>query len=169
MRRALLDAAASVTAEQGLAALSIRAVATRAGVTTGALIHHFPSRQALIDGVFDDFIQGFDGLVSELMRTDLSAPFSRAYVDAVFQDPSFPAAPLATALLSEESARKSYADWLEARLARTTPEERDAGPTAARLAADGLWMAEITRSGGAPESLRPALHAALTNLIEGEE
>ncbi|MBP8939478.1 MAG: helix-turn-helix transcriptional regulator, partial [Agrobacterium sp.] len=49
VRRSLLDCAAKLAADQGVAALSIQAVADAAGVTKGGLFHHFASKQALLE------------------------------------------------------------------------------------------------------------------------
>ncbi|WP_411107594.1 ScbR family autoregulator-binding transcription factor [Streptomyces sp. cmx-4-9] len=48
---AILNAAASVFDERGYEAATIGEVLTRAGVTKGALYFHFPSKQALAEGV----------------------------------------------------------------------------------------------------------------------
>lgn len=48
-RSALLDATIELLAEEGLAATTTRRVAQRAGVTPGALMHHFPSKVLLLE------------------------------------------------------------------------------------------------------------------------
>jgi AcrR family transcriptional regulator len=48
-RTALLDAAISVVSDRGLRGLTIRSVASEAGVTHGLVRHHFGSRDALIE------------------------------------------------------------------------------------------------------------------------
>lgn len=48
-REALLDAAVRVVARGGLRRLTYRAVAEEAGVTHGLVVHHFGSRDALIE------------------------------------------------------------------------------------------------------------------------
>ncbi|UFU06306.1 TetR/AcrR family transcriptional regulator [Ruania halotolerans] len=51
-RERILAAAAAIISEEGLAArLSVRAVAARAGVSTGSLRHHFPTQRELRDEV----------------------------------------------------------------------------------------------------------------------
>ena len=51
LRNALLTAAIAILEEQGLDALSLRAVAARAGVSHGAPAHHFPTLKALLTAV----------------------------------------------------------------------------------------------------------------------
>jgi AcrR family transcriptional regulator len=48
-RTALLDATIDLLAEQGLAATTTRRVAQTAGVSPGALTHHFPSKVSLLE------------------------------------------------------------------------------------------------------------------------
>ena len=45
VRRSLLDCAAQIAVEQGLASVTIQAVAEAAGVTKGGLFHHFASKR----------------------------------------------------------------------------------------------------------------------------
>jgi len=51
LRQALVQAAVSILEEEGLAALSLRAVARRAGVSHAAPYHHFQDKEALLDAV----------------------------------------------------------------------------------------------------------------------
>ncbi|MFC7657596.1 TetR/AcrR family transcriptional regulator [Pseudonocardia benzenivorans] len=48
LRRALLDASAQLVGERGPAALSLREVARRAGVSHAAPAHHFTDRRGLL-------------------------------------------------------------------------------------------------------------------------
>lgn len=51
-RERILTAAAEIIAEEGVTAkLSVRAIASRVGVSTGSLRHHFPTQQLLRDEV----------------------------------------------------------------------------------------------------------------------
>lgn len=55
---AILNAAAAVFDERGYEAATIGEVLTRAGVTKGALYFHFPSKQALAEGVLEQQFAG---------------------------------------------------------------------------------------------------------------
>jgi len=63
LRNALLDAARAILEEEGLAALSLRAVARRAGVSHAAPYRHFPNHEALL---VELAVEGFGELRSEL-------------------------------------------------------------------------------------------------------
>ncbi|MES2521276.1 MAG: TetR/AcrR family transcriptional regulator [Gemmatimonadota bacterium] len=59
LRRALLDAALRILRDEGISALTLRAVARAAGVSATAPYRHFPDRRALVAGVAEE---GFDRL-----------------------------------------------------------------------------------------------------------
>jgi AcrR family transcriptional regulator len=63
LRDALIQAAQDILEGEGLAALSLRAVARRAGVSPAAPYHHFPDKQALLDAVAE---RGFDALTAAM-------------------------------------------------------------------------------------------------------
>jgi AcrR family transcriptional regulator len=63
LRRALLDAAVMSIAENGTAALSLRALAATAGVSHAAPVHHFGDKAGLFTAVA---IEGFELLEDEL-------------------------------------------------------------------------------------------------------
>src|SRR5262249_13796730 len=63
LRDALIQAAQEILEAEGLAALSLRGVARRAGVSPAAPYHHFPDKQALLDAVAE---RGFDALTAAM-------------------------------------------------------------------------------------------------------
>ena len=52
-RRRILEAAAAVFEKEGYQAATVTEIIDRAGVTKGALYFHFPSKEELVDGIFD--------------------------------------------------------------------------------------------------------------------
>ena len=52
-RDALLTAAVALIAERGIEAATLADVAERAGVTKGALVHHFENKETLLDAALD--------------------------------------------------------------------------------------------------------------------
>jgi AcrR family transcriptional regulator len=65
LRRALLDAAARVVEKEGVAGLSLHAIAKKAGVSSGAPYHHFQSREQLLAELARE---GFQLLVAEMKQ-----------------------------------------------------------------------------------------------------
>src|SRR5215469_12335274 len=52
-RRAIIDTATRLFAEHGYAAVSIEAVLAACQISRGALYHHFSSKEALLEAVFE--------------------------------------------------------------------------------------------------------------------
>lgn len=60
VRQSLLQATIDVIARQGLAAVTVQDIAQAAGVSKGALFHHFASKQALVDAAIATLIAEFE-------------------------------------------------------------------------------------------------------------
>ena len=66
----LLDAALAVFAEHGADDASLEEIARRAGVGIGTLYRHFPTRQALLEAVYRDQVDGMRAKADELLESD---------------------------------------------------------------------------------------------------
>ena len=55
-RQIILDEAATLFGEVGYRAASLREIATRVGISHPGLLHHFPTRAALMAGVVEDIV-----------------------------------------------------------------------------------------------------------------
>ncbi len=89
-RAALIAAGRSLFGERGYAATSVEEIAGEARVTTGALYHHFPTKMALFESVFEQ-------IHVELLNESAAAAFqaeigveqllrgSEAFLDAVLR------------------------------------------------------------------------------------
>ncbi|HEX4107719.1 MAG TPA: TetR/AcrR family transcriptional regulator [Solirubrobacteraceae bacterium] len=82
-RRLLLDATIRCIAEQGYRATTTRRVASSAGVSLGALAHHFPSRLELVAAALDDASRAG----TEALRADVAgtAGDTDALLDALWR------------------------------------------------------------------------------------
>ncbi len=151
VRRTLLDCAAKLALEQGLAAVTVQGVCEAAGVTKGALFHHFASKQVLVEGVVSDLIEQLDADIEAAMARDTHTHgrFTRAYIDVTLHDPMMTEggqwAALHISILAEPRLRRLVSDWFAERLRRH--HDTDGGPELelVRLAADGAWLAHLVR------------------------
>ncbi len=150
VHRALLDHAAKLAVEHGLSAVTVQAVAEAAGVTKGGLLHHFPSKQALINAVFADLLEALDRQLDARIAADPEprGAFTRAYLDSVFDiEPEGNAAvwaALAISLLTDPPLRSLWSDWVQDRQQRHRETDGTLALAAVRLAADGIWLADLT-------------------------
>ena len=62
----LIDAAERVVIEVGAGHLTLEAVARAAGVSKGGLLYHFPSKEALLQGMIDRHLRDIDARVAGL-------------------------------------------------------------------------------------------------------
>ncbi|SNB73051.1 transcriptional regulator, TetR family [Agrobacterium sp. 719_389] len=167
VRRNLLDCAAKLAADQGVAALSVQAVADAAGVTKGGLFHHFASKQALLEAVMADLLSALDAEIDVLISQDREAHgcFTRAYVNAVFADRDRESgrqwAALSVSMVGEPSLRRMWASWYEGRLIRHKETDEGVILELVRLAADGIWFADLLADDGRAGGDRAALKARM--------
>jgi len=156
VRRSLLDHAARCAVEEGLASLTLQAVADAASVTKGGLLHHFPSKQALIEAVFEDMLGRLDEEIERLMAEDdiEQGRFTRAYIDAFFQvthdGPKSPWAALAISSMTDARLRALWSEWMKDRLEHHAATDSHPAFKLARYAADGIWLANLTETDGIP-------------------
>jgi AcrR family transcriptional regulator len=66
----LLTAAAAAFAEHGADDVSLEEIARRAGVGIGTLYRHFPARQALLEAVYQDQVDGLDIFAAKLLTAE---------------------------------------------------------------------------------------------------
>lgn len=88
-RARLLEAAAECFAENGVG-VSLQTVARAAKVSKGGLLHHFPTREDLLEALMRHLLSQFDQLVEDELAAapEDTAPgrLVRAYVRAVFDE-----------------------------------------------------------------------------------
>lgn len=90
-RRALMDAGRALFAERGYADVPVGEVATKAGVTTGAIYHQFDSKEGLFRAIYDELVQATWARVLSARKTGAGPGLitdCEAYLDAC-ADPAF--------------------------------------------------------------------------------
>jgi AcrR family transcriptional regulator len=99
-RDEILARSAQLFAERGVAATTVREIADAVGILSGSLYHHFPSKEAIVEGVvrgyLDDLLAGYRevldaGLppratVERLILVSVEAAVAHAYAPEVYQN-----------------------------------------------------------------------------------
>ena len=149
-RKALLDAADRVVQEKGVDHLTLELTAQEAGVSKGALLYHFSTKEALIQGMIQHYLEQFTtdfNAKAQVDHENIPGRWTRAYLDATAQEkqrsPRMSSGLLAAvatnpALLSP--MQETFGEWVK------LLEQDGIDPTTAmivRLAVDGLWMVEL--------------------------
>ena len=68
-REELLHLAATMMAERGLRATTVRDIADAAGILSGSLYHHFASKEQMVDEVLRDFLDWLFARYQEIVDT----------------------------------------------------------------------------------------------------
>ena len=69
-RDELLDLAATMFAQRGLRATTVRDIADSAGILSGSLYHHFKSKEQMVEEVLRDFLDWLFGRYQEIVDTE---------------------------------------------------------------------------------------------------
>lgn len=150
VREKLLAAAAAQAAEGGLHGLSLAAVAEAAGVTKGGLLHHFPSREALLGALLERYTADLGAQIAAFLEEEPASAhgrFTRAYLRAVLPPWESEAVPagLVAAFMGDARLRAGWTAWFAETEAAHGATDGDPALRILRLAGDGLWLASLDR------------------------
>lgn len=183
---AILDAAAALIAEDGIAGVTMHRVARRSGTTTGSMYHFFPDRDALLRGLAERHGRALRELVTRVERenadewarlsTDQAVgcflePFQR-YVD---EHPDLlPLSRLARAAAEAGADRDEELSRLVLRLAEAVVASRDPRASAADVTSRAVAMTAMaegvvtaaSRRAVPAQSLRRELRRALVAYLD---
>lgn len=169
-RAEIIDMAIEVAAEKGALGFTLDAVVARLSVSKGALLHHFPNKQILLEGMIDH--------LGEMMVTEVLAeaerdpePYgrnARAYLRTVVNDPVTPRdvsigrAVLAACAVRAPLARR-WKEWIQ-KITADDPTDPVGADDALmlRLIADGLWMSDLFGTHEVSREQRKALLSFMT-------
>lgn len=169
-RRRILNAAAKVVISQGAARMTLENVADEAEVSKGGLLYHFPSKDALIEGMIEQMVQGLNERIRKEYDQDEFGTnrgrWLRAITKANFQseDLELSAGLTAAVLLNPmllEANRQDYAY-------RQTLIEQDGvdivWANIIRLVGDGIWFSELLGFAPPKEPLKSQIMERLLSL-----
>ncbi|NIY49076.1 TetR/AcrR family transcriptional regulator [Cedecea colo] len=151
LQRQLLELAAMIAGRDGIASLSLNALAHEAGVSKGGLIHQFPYKQSPIFALFARLLAVMDNAIFALMSGNpLSCGrFTRAYLNyfsaLTDNDESRQLMVLSLAMPDEPVLRRCWRDWMLAHLAKGDALNNDRRKMQVRYAADGIWLFTMTK------------------------
>lgn len=143
VREAVIASAQQVLAESGIARLSTKEIATRAGVAESSIFYHFGDRMGLLQAVIQHQLRPFKDLLADTPVTDLRTDLT-ALLETL-EDFFRSALPVMAAVQSDAELRAVYQE---------RSRDLDLGP---HRAVDGV-VAYLSARGVAAEDLRaPAL------------
>ena len=159
-RKSLLAAARDIVAQHGAINFTLEAVAQKAGVSKGALLHHFPTKKSLVEAMVRDLVEQFQNTCNALAANDPDprGRSARAYVRAIAaqtKDEYEQFAAMSVAFVSDMSLMHIWRIGVAAALQADATETDDPTDTMiVRLAADGIWTSDLYGTYGFESSRR---------------
>ncbi|OXJ08700.1 TetR/AcrR family transcriptional regulator [Burkholderia sp. AU6039] len=175
VRAQLLAAASEIATHHGVAALTLDAVAERAGVTKGALQYHFANKQGLLDALFGQATERFAAQMAARVAADAegAGAVARAYMHAVLDESHSVASTdvlrvLVASMITDQDTRARWSvpmrEWTRP---DPVPLEQAATLMICRLAADGLWISKLLDSLEISAELRAEIGRQLDAMSRG--
>jgi AcrR family transcriptional regulator len=178
-RTRLIEAAERVVAGDGVARLTLDAVARKADVSKGGLLYHFPNKDALISAMVLRWVDGFERDIGQRLEVEEAGAlgsWARAYAGATFEPgetqetQSRELVALLAAIATDPALLEPLRRRFEAWQARAEDDGLDlALATLLRLAADGLWFADLFGLAPPAGELRGQVLREINALARGEE
>jgi len=169
-RAEIIEKALEVAAELGASGFTLDAVAARTRVSKGALLHHFPSKIALLEGMVDHLGRMHtDMILAEAARDP--EPYgrnARAYLRATVNEPVTPqdvsiGRVIMAACAIDPALAQRWNGWID-KVKVDDPSDPVGADDALmlRLIADGLWMSDLFGTHQVSPEQRTALLSLLT-------
>lgn len=171
-RQRIIAAAIEWLNQHSAQALTLEAIARSAGISKGGLLHHFASKDALIEAVLRQVFETFAQQIAVLAANQPQpGRWLRAYVIATYDDEA-PPLNIFINLLSQiiaqpallELVRADFFQWQARLLGDGVSVER---ATIVRQAADAYWSERLIDVAPTDSASRQRQRDALLALIEG--
>jgi AcrR family transcriptional regulator len=170
----ILNSAECIALRDGVAHLTIDAVAAEAGLSKGGVLYNFATKEALIQGMVDRLIEQTDGEIARRVETD---PLSRGRMLRAYLGVTFPergaaservhqiAAVLLSAVMTNPNLLEPVRRHSAAMQRRLLADELDERVVlTVRFAADGMWLADMLGMPGPKPAARKRLIQHLYSL-----
>lgn len=172
-RQQLLKAAVNLILTKGATQLTLDQVAADAGVSKGGLLHHYPTKDALVFGLMKLGFASFEDRIQRHLQADPSPTagrWLRAYIHATFESaPDEERLTQALFMLTANSPELIEAKKAELSALFSHMEIDDIAPERAwvvRLACDALWSDDLVGLLQIDESMRQRLRDELLRLVD---
>lgn len=171
----ILNATSKVVTEQGIFNLTLEAVAKEAGISKGGLLYHFRSKEVLVEEMVKHLASNYRTKIDEHAMADPTEKgrWTRAYIDVTFnkayKNKNMNAGLLAAKAINPEllsPIHNVYEEWQQ------FIENDEIDPTLAtiiRLAADGMWLADLFEINPIDSEKKDEIYATLEKWIEQSE
>lgn len=168
----ILNAASKIVSERGIFNLTLEAVAREAEVSKGGLLYHFPSKEALVEGMVEFLATNYQEKIDRLAEQDPleRGKWTRAFLNVTFNhgypNKDWNAGLLAAKAVNPELLKplhEAYQSW-QSSIERDGLDPVDA--TVIRLATDGIWLSELFDFYQIEEEKKTAVYKRLHKWIQ---
>jgi AcrR family transcriptional regulator len=172
-RELILAAAANVVLSQGASKMTLEAVAKEAGVSKGGLLYHFPSKDALIEGMIEHMVQSLTDRIRVAYEQDEfgtnQGRWLRALTKANFQSEDLElSAGLTAAVLLQPDLLEANRQAYETRQKLIEQDGVDiVWANIIRLVGDGIWFSELLGFAPPKGPLKTQIMEKLLSLTTG--
>lgn len=148
-RLKVIEATLQTLETNGLNKFSLEEIAQKAGVSKGGLLHHFSSKERLLEATIEHLLKAFEALVLDFLAQEPQRPgrWLRAYIRASFEESSadLEHSTILLSFLADQPAqmkiiREDYDRWSERLLNDGLSVAR---ATIIRQAADATWIDRV--------------------------
>lgn len=168
-RRAIIQATALLVSQLGFDGLSLQAIAKQAGVTKGAIFHHFLNKESLIDTTLDYIVEQLDIEFVTAMGSNISSrgSFTEAYVRVILnpEPEGHFWSTFSPRLIQDERLNTAWFRWLDEKLEKHKDTDSDPELELIRYAADGAWISAPVTTKENNKSSRKNIHDILLQKI----
>ncbi|WES67835.1 TetR/AcrR family transcriptional regulator [Superficieibacter sp. HKU1] len=150
VRKAIIEHAAQMAINHGVHTVTIQAVADAVPVTKGGVMHHFPTKKALLDALFEDLADHWEAELNRHISAHLSeiGILTRAYIEVSIPDEtsatdknySF----LALVAIGSDETRYYLSERFQRLLERHRHTDNFIELATVRYAAEGYWISQLT-------------------------
>ena len=145
-RQRIIEATLHVLQTKSFNKFSLEEIAQQAGVSKGGLLHHFPSKERVLEAIIQHLLQAFEARVLTFVAHEPQRPgrWLRAYIKASFEEnsPEMEHSTMLLSFLADQPAlmqiiRDDFDHWSERLLHDGVPLAR---AIIIRQAADATWV-----------------------------
>ncbi|MFD1362345.1 TetR/AcrR family transcriptional regulator [Lentibacillus salinarum] len=167
----LFEAAQRIINSKGVTHLTLENIAKEAGISKGGLLHHFPNKNALIQGGINAVLERYSEEMENLNTKDTgTGHFLRSYAEVSLNNPQQLTSGLLAATATDPELLKPIQNYYQSWQKKIEEDGLDpALATIIRLTIDGLWFCELFGLAPPEKELREDLLEKLFDLTQAEQ
>jgi len=146
-KKLILEAAAEISAHNSWSFVTFQAIADKTGLSKGGIIHHFPSKEALLDELYDQSLLELSELIIREKKNDPKINSAYAYLKIVcndIQDSRYlnTMKVILNGTVNNSHLCQKWKKWISEYLLPDFTDKTSAMAIITLLVADGMWFSD---------------------------